>query len=399
MRRIEALAQIGGLPNGGVDRPAFSDTERAATELFAQWMHEAGLTVRYDEFGNMFGSSDGNAPNVSVAAAGSHLDTVPSGGRYDGVIGCIGALETIEAMRDAGITSAKPMEVVVWRAEEPYRFMQGRVGSLIFAGKLAIADLVHRGEPFDMAAWLQAEGDRPARAPGRTLVSLLELHIEQGKRLEDAGRVIGVVTAISGTTRLNLAVTGVADHSGATPMELRHDALCAAAEIVLAVEQAGLAEPMPESVATTAILAATPGAMNVVPGGTELFLDIRGTERASIERMVDVIAHMAGDIAARRGVTAVISHLTHGTPVMLEPAMVASIERTAHALGYLPMRMASGAGHDAQSVADRTRVGMLFVPSKGGVSHAPHESTSAAEIAAGIRVLAAEWVSHVTAGV
>lgn len=398
MRRIEALAQIGGLPNGGVDRPAFSDTERAATDLFAQWMCEAGLTVRYDRFGNMFGSSDGNAPNVSVAAAGSHLDTVPCGGRYDGVIGCIGALETIEAMRDADITPSMPMEVVVWRAEEPYRFMQGRVGSLLFAGKLAIADLVHRGEPFDVEAWLHAEGGRPARAPSRTLVSLLELHIEQGKRLQDVGRVIGVVTAISGTTRLKIAVTGMADHSGATPMELRHDALCAAAEIVLAVEQAGLADATPESVATTAILSVTPGAMNVVPGGAELFLDIRGTETARIQRMVDAITEEAEVIAGRRGVKIAISSLTRGTPVVLEPAMVTSIERTAHALGYRPMRMAIGAGHDVQSVADRVYAGMIFVPSNAGVSHAPHEFTPSADIASGIRVLAAEWVRHVVAG-
>ena len=391
MARIEALATIGGLPNGGVDRPAFSDTEQDATELFARWMREAGLTVVYDAFGNLFGSTDANAPGSVVSAAGSHLDTVPSGGRYDGVIGCIGALEVIAAMHDAGVTPPMPMEVIVWRSEEPYRFMQGRVGSLMYAGKLTVADLVPRGEPFDVAAWLQTEEARPRRGPGRTLASLLELHIEQGRRLEDAGVDIGVVTAISGTTRLRITLTGTADHSGATPMGLRHDALAAAAEVVLATERAGRDEPLPESVATAAILTVTPGAMNVVPGGAEVFLDIRSTDAASVARMITAITDATTAIAQRRRVTVEISMLTQATPVALEPAMIAAVETGARTLGYSTMQMASGAGHDAQSVAERTHAGMIFVPSRDGISHAPQEYTAPDAILRGMRTLASTW--------
>ncbi len=280
----------------------------------------------------------------------------------------------------------------MWRAEEPYRFMQGRVGSLIYAGKLTVADLVPRGAPFDVAEWLRDEELQPRRAAGRTLISLLELHIEQGKRLEDAGIAIGVVTAISGTTRLHIRLTGIADHSGATPMHLRHDALSAAAEIVLATERAGRDELLPESVATAAILTVTPGAMNVVPGGAELFLDIRSTDVTSVARMVDAITDATTTIGQRRGVTVEVITLTRATPMALEPAMIACVETSAQALGYSTMQMASGAGHDAQSVADYTPVGMIFVPSRGGISHAPQEYTAPDAILRGVRTLASAWM-------
>lgn len=398
MQRIESLAAIGAVPNGGVDRPAFSDTERAATELFARWMREAGLTVAYDAFGNLFGSTDGNAPDTAVSAAGSHLDTVPNGGWYDGVIGCVGALEVLAAMRAVGLAPPVPMEVVVWRSEEPYRFVQGRVGSLVYAGKLAVADLTPRDPTFDVAATLADEPDRPRRAQGRNLTTLLELHIEQGRRLEQAGIDIGVVTAISGATRLRLTLTGAADHSGATPMRLRHDALCAAAEVVLATEKAGIAEERPESVATAVILTAAPGAMNVIPGQAELYLDIRSTDIASVERMVQAISSAADAVGKRRGIAVEIATLTRAAPVDLDATLVAQIEERARALGYSMMRMASGAGHDVQSVADTTRTGMIFVPSRGGISHAPEEYTAPDAILRGIRALAATWIDSTMRG-
>ncbi len=392
--RIAALANIGGTAQGGVDRPAFSAAERDATDLFALWCAAAGLTVAYDSFGNLFASSDGNRPGTIVSAAGSHLDTVPDGGKFDGVLGCVGALAAVEAMHAAGVAPPVPLEVVVWRCEEPYRFMQGRVGSLVYAGKMSPDDLTPRGTPFDLPAWLASEQDRPQRAAGRTLGSILELHIEQGRRLEDAATQIGIVTAVSGTTRQRLTVRGAADHSGATPMELRHDALCAAAELVLAAERAARAEPLPESVATAAILTATPGAMNVVPGGADVWLDIRGTDAASVQRMVESIAAEAAHIARRRGVSITTETLTRATPVSLDAALVQTVASAAQSLGYTAMHMASGAGHDAQSVADRTRAGMIFVPSRGGISHSPNEWTDPDDLVRGVRVLAATWVEH-----
>ncbi len=398
--RLDALAQIGGTPDGGVDRPAFSDAEREVTALFAGWCAELGLTVTYDDFGNLFASSDGNAAGGVTHAAGSHLDSVPNGGRYDGALGCVAALETVEAMGDAVFAPVAPFEIVVWRAEEPYRFAQGRVGSLICAGSLTVDDLVPRDPTFDVRPYLAAEAretraTRPRRAAGRGFASLLELHIEQGRRLEASGGHIGVVTAVSSTRRLCLTFTGVADHSGATPMELRRDALLAAAEVALATERVAQEEPLAESVATAVAISATPGAMNVVPGGAELLLDIRSTDPDAISRMAVKIGGVAQDMTEGRGVAVGVETLMRGDPVRFDAAVVAEIEATARALGYTAERMASGAGHDTQSMAHLTRAGMLFVPSRGGISHNPAEYTAPDEIERGVRTLAAVWARRV----
>ena len=396
LARLDALAAIGGTANGGVDRPAFSDAERHVTALFAGWCSALGLTVAYDDFGNLFASSDGNAAHGITHAAGSHLDSVPNGGRYDGALGCVAALEAAEAMRDAGFTPQHPLEIVVWRAEEPYRFAQGRVGSLIYAGSLTVDDLVPRDTAFNVRPFLAAEAAeareaRPRRAAGRGFASLLELHIEQGRRLEAGGAQIGVVTAVSSTRRLCLTFTGVADHSGATPMELRHDALLAAAEVALAAERVARAEPLAESVATAVAISALPGAMNVVPGSAELLLDIRSTDPDAIARIAAKIGGAAHDVTEGRGVAVGVETLSRGAPVRFDSVVIAEIESVAHALGYVAERMASGAGHDTQSVAHLTRAGMLFVPSRDGISHNPAEYTAPDEIERGVRTLAAVW--------
>lgn len=397
LARLDALARIGGTPNGGMDRPAFSDAEREATALFAGWCIQLGLTVAYDGFGNFFASSDGNAPDGMAHAAGSHLDTVPDGGRYDGALGCVAAIEAVAAMRDAGITPHRPLEIVVWRAEEPYRFVQGRVGSLIYAGSLTPDALVPRDPAFDVRSHLarEAREHKPLRAVGRGFASLLELHIEQGRRLEDSGADIGIVLAVSNAKRLRLTFAGVADHSGATPMDVRHDALLAAAEVALAAERVALRESLPESVATAVAMTVSPGATNVVPGRAELLLDVRSTDADAIARMTAMIGGAAQEMTERRGVAVTVETLMRGEPVRFDPEVVAEIEATARALGYRTLRMASGAGHDTQSVAHLMRAGMLFVPSRDGISHNPAEYTTPEQIASGVRTLAAVWAKQV----
>ena len=393
MRRIEELAAFGAQPEGGITRPGFSDEEARANDRLIGWLLAAGLTVAWDEIGNIFASTDGNALDATVLTAGSHLDTVPHGGKYDGPLGVIGALEAIEALRDAGLTPRRPLELIVWRCEEPSRFASGRIGSQFFTGQLALADLLPQGAAFDLAGRLRAEAvqGRPRRASGRTLAGYLELHIEQGKRLEAAGVQIGVVTAIAAATRLRIDITGAADHSGATPMGMRHDALCAAADLVLATERAGSSRRDQHIVATAVRVAAEPGALNVVPGTTTLWLDVRGITEATIAATVAEI-HQAGEHVARtRGVTVDFTELAQGTPVVFEPGIVNSIEATARALGYSAVQLPSGAGHDAQTVAHLAPTGMIFVPSRGGVSHAPGEYTAPDEIERGVKVLAAEW--------
>jgi hydantoinase/carbamoylase family amidase len=220
LARLDELAAIGANAGGGVTRIAFSAEEEEALALVGGWLAEAGLTPAFDRFGNLFASSDGNGPGLVSTVSGSHLDTVPNGGRFDGALGVIGAIEAVEAMREVDVLPEQPLEVVVWRCEEPVRFSQGKVGSLLFTGALTVDDLVSLGDPpFDIAAALAAEDRRPRRDSSRRIGSCLELHIEQGRRLERARRRVGVVTAVAAPIRLRIEVEGRADHSGATPMD------------------------------------------------------------------------------------------------------------------------------------------------------------------------------------
>jgi len=396
--RLDALSAIGGQAGGGVTRIAFSEEERVATELVASWMREAGLTVAFDAFGNMFGSSDGNEPGAAASMVGSHLDTVPNGGRFDGALGVVAAVESVVAMRDAGYASPQPLEVVVWRCEEPVRFSQGKAGSLLFSGQLTPADLRPiENPPFDLSAALAREGARPRRAADRTVTSCLELHIEQGRRLERAGRQIGVVTAVAAPIRLRITIQGSADHSGATPMAERRDALCAAAEIVLAVERCARRESARGSVATVTTVQCLPGTMNVIPGSVTLMVDIRGIDGTSMDRLVKRIIAQGDQVGETRGVMVQVDLLSQGTPTVFAPGMVETLTQIVQAIGYAPMLLPSGAGHDAQCLAHLVDVGMLFVPSVDGISHSPDELTRPDDVVAGVRALAASW-AYLSAG-
>lgn len=390
--RLGELARIGADPAGGVTRLAFSAEEREAEELVAGWMETAGLTVRYDEFGNMFGATDAGGGGAAVSLCGSHLDTVPNGGRLDGALGVVAAIEAVEAMRAVGRLPEAALEVVVWRCEEPVRFAQGKAGSLVFSGLMRPDELRPIEQPpLDLAAALAADGDRPRRDGSRRLETCLELHIEQGAQLEQADCTIGVVTAIAAPIRLRVELTGSADHSGATPMADRRDALCGAAELVLAIELAARAEVDAGSVATAAAIGCLPGAMNVVPGESSLLVDVRGVDAASMQRVVAEIERAAAEIAERRALRVDVDTLSRGEPTPLSPAVVDRLAQVVDAIGLSSMRMPSGAGHDVQCLAALAEIGMLFVPSVGGISHSPEEHTRDEDVIAGARALAACW--------
>jgi hydantoinase/carbamoylase family amidase len=392
--RLDALSAIGGQADGGVTRIAFSDEERAATDLVAGWMRDAGLTVAFDWFGNMFGSTDGNRADTAVSMAGSHLDTVPNGGRFDGALGVVAALESVLAMRAAGHQWERPLEVVVWRCEEPVRFSQGKVGSSLFAGQLPVADLQPvENPPFVLSDALDADSERPRRAAGRTVATCLELHIEQGRRLESARRRIGVVTAVAAPIRLRITMRGHADHSGATPMDDRRDALCAAAEVVLAVEQAARDEASNNTVATATNVICRPGTINVIPGEAAVMVDVRGIDLTSMERLVAAVSQRAQASAERRGVALAVTVLSRGVPTPFSGGMVRLLADVTRSLGYDPLLLPSGAGHDTQCLAAMAEVGMLFVPSVGGISHAPEELTHPDDVVAGVRALVGCWAA------
>ncbi len=390
--RLDELARIGADPAGGVTRLAFSAEEREAEKLVSSWMETAALTVRYDEFGNMFGATDVDGGDAAVSLCGSHLDTVPNGGRLDGALGVVAAIEAVEAMRAVGRLPEAALEVVVWRCEEPVRFAQGKAGSLVFSGLMRPDELRPIEQPpLDLAAALAADGDRPRRGGSRRLETCLELHIEQGAQLERAGCTIGVVTAIAAPIRLRVELTGSADHSGATPMADRRDALCGAAELVLAIELAARAEIDAGSVATAAAIGCLPGAMNVVPGESSLLVDVRGVDAGSMQRVVAEIERAAAEIAERRALRVDIDTLSRGEPTPLSPAVVDRLAEVVDVIGLSSMRMPSGAGHDVQCLAALAEIGMLFVPSVGGISHSPEEHTSDEDVIAGARALAACW--------
>lgn len=392
LQRINELALVGADPSGGTTRIAFSAEEKAALDLVTGWLEQADLTPTYDEYGNLFASTDGNTPAVATSASGSHLDTVPNGGPLDGVLGVVAAIEAVEAMRAVDALPDRPLEVVVWRCEEPVRFSQGKVGSLLFTNQITIDDLAPIGEPrFDIRAALMDEARTPRRDPSRSIASCLELHIEQGRRLEQAGCPVGIVTAVAAPIRLRVSFNGRADHSGATPMNDRLDALCAAAELILAVEDAGRRESEAESVATSADLTCRPGTINVVPGEAEVLVDVRGIDLESMDRVVATIRASAEGIAMKRRLRTEVTVLSRGVPTVLDNTVVSTLREVVRALGGEPLLLPSGAGHDAQCLAGSSDVGMLFAPSVDGLSHCPEEFTHPEDIIAAVRALAACW--------
>ena len=277
------------------------------------------------------------------------------------------------------------------------RFSQGKVGSLLFTGQLTLEELVPLGDPpFDVVSALAADDRQPRRDPSRRIASCLELHIEQGRRLERAQRSVGVVTAVAAPIRLRVDIEGHADHSGATPMYDRHDALCAAAELVLTVEAAGRDEAAADSVATSARVTCLPGAINVVPGQAEVLVDVRGVDVVSMERLVERIRVSDDAISARRGVRLEMTTLSQGRPTVLDESVVRMLAETVQQLGHEPLLLPSGAGHDAQCLAETADVGMLFVPSVDGLSHCPQELTLPDDVVAGVQALAASWLRLAT---
>jgi hydantoinase/carbamoylase family amidase len=380
---------------GGITREVYTPTYARALERVVAWMRDAGLETRVDAVGNLYGSwagSDAAAPRVLT---GSHVDTTLNAGAYDGVLGVLGAIEAIHALRDAGLAPRRTIEIVAWAGEEP-RFGTGCVGSRCAAGELSRADLdrlVDR-DGVTMAVALRAAG-LDADALGEAVVdpasvhALVELHIEQAVVLETHGEPIGVVEAIAAPHDFRLTFTGAATHAGATPMDLRRDALVGAAEAVVAIERIARHEsPSATTVGTVGVVRALPGAINVVPGEASLDVDVRDSAEAAREAVVRSIVAAARAIAAARGLEVTIDEIVLDTPVACDPRIIAAAVAAAEELGLAYRRMTSGAYHDAMIMGRRVPVGMIFVPSRGGVSHHPDEYTAPEELDRGVAVLA-----------
>ena len=372
-------------------RVFLSPEHRQANTRVAEWMGAAGMAARIDAIGNLVGRYEGERPGLPALLLGSHLDTVRDAGMFDGMLGVLTAIACVEALARAGRRLPFAIEVIGFADEEGVRFGSAMVGSSAVAGSFERAWLTRRdAQGVAMTEALRAFGLDPAAIPEaarrrQDILAYVELHIEQGPVLERRGLPVGIVTSINGVTRLEVTVSGRAGHAGTVPMEARQDALAAAAECVLAVETRCRAEP--GIVGTVGIVRASPGAINVIPGQALFTIDIRAGEDARRQAAVaDVLAAIAA-IAARRGVSW-RSEIVHELPAApCAPWLMRQIERAVVDEAIPPFRLSSGAGHDGMALIALADIGMIFVRCAGGISHHPDESITAADAAAGARVL------------
>ena len=387
------MAEIGATAAGGSCRLALTEEDRAGRDLFKRWCEDAGCTVAVDQVGNMYATRDGTAGAGNDAArlpvaTGSHLDTQPKGGRFDGVFGVLAGLEVMRTLNDHGIRTQAPIEVINWTNEEGSRFAPAMLASGVFAGlfdkQYAFDRTDENGVRFDEA--LRQIGYAGDLEPGeRKYKALFEAHIEQGPILERHDHTIGVVTGGQGQRWYDVTITGRDSHTGTTPMDARRDALAAAAVLIQAVEQ--IAFDHTPGVATVGALTVSPNSRNTIPGQVELTIDIRHPDDAALSLMADAVAQAREAIMAARSVEIALDEIWYSPPTPFDPDCIGAVRNATEVLGYPHQDMVSGAGHDAIQVASVAPTAMIFVPCADGLSHNEAESATPADLAAGCNVL------------
>jgi len=392
VKDFEAMAQLTA-PGEGINRLAFTDADWAGRQYIIDRMTDAGLSVGIDDFGNVIGYKIGKKPDLPVVMVGSHTDSVPNGGNYDGVVGVLSAIEVIRSMTDDGYEHDHTIAVVSFMCEESGRFGNATLGSKAMRGELTLQDL-HRLVDKQGISLYEALKDRNLNPDGietmaykRPVKSFTEIHIEQGKVLEHEQKTIGIVTGIAAPERFYVTIRGNADHSGATPMNLRHDALCGASKIILGIEEIASMQEEPPVVGTVGIVEVTPGAMNVIPGAVKLGVDIRSISKVARNSVVTLVKEFIDITAEKRGLSYTIETIAQDHPVEMHPAMIREIEEAVKSVGIEYMTMPSGAGHDAMHWAEAVPTGMIFIPCRDGISHNPAEFAEMDDIVTGAEVL------------
>jgi N-carbamoyl-L-amino-acid hydrolase len=392
---IEVIEKINsfGLGEQGVTRLAFDQAEKEAKKYLVQLMEQTGLAVCSDAFGNIIGRWEGKDRAAPAVATGSHVDTVPEGGRYDGVVGVVGGLAAIKELQKQGPLTY-PLELIIFAAEESSRFGYSTMGSKAMIGSANVAAWSkaqdHAGILLTNALaqqGIELSCIKQAIRKKEELKAFIELHIEQGRVLEQMGRQIGIVETIAAPTRLKVVVEGRAAHSGTTLMEERQDALISAAMIILAVQEIAMEHSHRGTVGTVSVLKVFPNAINVIPGKVELGIDIRGVDQESIIETLQAVKDAISDIADGQETSASIDVLSSDKPVQLNCQVVGVIEAACHKLNYSCHKMSSRAGHDAMNMAQLTATGMIFIPCQEGISHNPDEYADPEDIMQGIAVL------------
>ncbi len=393
---LEQLFELGKEPGReGAWRLAFSAADRRGRDFVLDLMRQARMAPRVDEAGNLIGTRRCSGSGQGALIIGSHIDTVPGGGMFDGALGVLGGIEVVRALAEAGYESLHPVEVIAFSNEEKARFQSVLGGSTAMVRGVEPDELagLRDSEGALLTDVMRAMGLAPdavggARRPSGFCRAYLELHVEQGGRLAREGTAIGVVTAIVGIMRAKVTLRGRANHAGTTMMDERHDALWGAADLVGEVRRAALAEDG-ELVATVGELKVHPGAANVVPGQVDLVIELRSADEGRTARVLDALLARARDAAAGYGLVLEVETRRAGRAVPLDGGVQDAIESAARELSLPSRRLVSWAGHDASSFARVAPSGIIFVPSAGGISHAPDEETAWPHVEAGIRVLAA----------
>ena len=386
--RLDAFNRIGALPGGGNCRLALSDEDRAGRDLLVRWMRDLGLTVTIDAIGNIFGVRRGRE-NLPPVMFGSHIDTVGTGGRYDGLYGVLAGLETCQALDDASRATRRPLALVAFTNEEGSRFPPYAMGSLVYVGGLALEDAyaVRGIDGATVGEELRRIGYAGNACPGfLTPHAYLELHIEQGPILENEHFVIGAVEGITGLSWTEVSITGRSAHAGTTPMDLRHDAGYAAGEIAVFVRRVAR-EMAGQQKGTVGRIELYPNLVNVVAERAVLTVDLRNIDNEPLQQAERKLADFLDRLAAQEQIVIATRSLARFDPVAFPNEMVSLVETTAQELGFACRRLPSGAGHDAQMMARLCPASMIFVPSAGGLSHNVREYTKPDHLQAGAAVL------------
>lgn len=389
--RLFELGELGKQEGGGVTRISFTAEERAAKECVTSYMREAGLSVREDAVGNLFGRREGRNPEAPAILVGSHIDSVRNGGNFDGPLGVLAGIEVLCTMNERGEETEHPIEVVTFTDEEGARFSFGMIGSRALAGRLSSEDLEREDKDgVSIAEAMRQNGLDPgkieeAARPESSVKAYVELHIEQGQVLEDADLPVGVMTGIAGPVWLRYIVEGEAGHAGTTPMNRRRDALTAAAALIGVIEEE--ASQTGTAVGTVGQLELEPGSINIIPGYVSFSLDLRDVDELVRDEVEGSIRKGANRICEERGVKLHVETLQRLAPVSCSEVVRSAARESCEELGIKPFELGSGAGHDGMQLAGLWPLGMIFVRSKGGLSHDPDEYSTKEDCVAGTNVL------------
>ncbi len=396
---IMEMGKIGATPKGGCNRLALTDLDREGRDLFISWCEDAGCKITVDSMGNIFARREGKDGALDPVVFGSHLDTQPTGGKFDGVFGVLAALEVVRTLNDHGYETDAPLEVAVWTNEEGSRFAPAMIASGVFAGAfsedygLSRADLDGKtiGEELERIGYKGA-----APCGGRKFRAFFEAHIEQGPVLEAENKTIGVVTGIQGIRWFECTVTGRESHAGTTPMGMRKDALLGTARIVNEINAIALAHG-PDAVSTAGLMQVHPNSRNVIPGSVFFTVDLRHPDDRILLEMAGELQAAVNRVTGELGLTHDLHEIWHSPATPFDKECIASVRRGAEEAGYTHREIVSGAGHDAGYISRIAPTAMIFVPCAGGISHNESESATPGDLAAGCNVLLRAVLSNASA--